>query len=219
MTNDAKTASDSSHIRISKRRLRLGCLTLLGAALLLALLHPLWLTAAAQMLILNQQPVPSDIILVLGGGAGEREGWAAELYQQGYAPIVVASGEMPHLPGETRSFAAISASYLESLGVPGSAIMTMTETTSTYDEALQSLELMRELGATSMIVITDPYHSRRAALTFRKVFRGQGTQITFSAAPDSWFSTNRWWTRERELLAVFEEYEKGIYYLIKGRLF
>ena len=207
------------YVHLRKARLRQAGLALLALVVLLIAAHPLWLTALARLLIVDQPPRPADAILVLGGGSGEREEWGAELYHQGYAPLLIASGEPPHLPGEQRSFAAISALYLASLGVPASAILTMPETTSTYDEAILSRDLLRQRGSRSLIVVSDPHHLRRSAWTFRTAFRGEDVKLTFTATPVTWFRVERWWTRERDLLAVVQEYQKLLFYILSGRLF
>lgn len=205
------------HLRkASLRRVGLALLALLALAIAA---HPLWLTALARFLVVDEPPRPADAILVLGGGSGEREEWGAALYLQGYAPLVIASGEPPYAPGERRSFAEISADYLAELGVAPSAILTMPETTSTHDEAVQSRELLRQRGGRALIVISDPFHMRRSAWTFRKAFRGEEVELTFVATPATWFRVERWWTRERDMLAVAQEYEKLVFYLLSGKLF
>ena len=206
------------YVHVPKRTIRWALAALIGVPLLLLVSHPLWLTALAEVLTVDQEVQPADVILVLGGGAGEREEWGADLYLAGFAPWVIASGETPHTPGEKRTFAEISSRYLETLGVPEPAIMTLPETTSTYDEAVASLALLNELGASSMIVISDPYHLRRTLWTFRKVYADEGIRLAFSATPHTWFSANRWWTRERDLMAVIQEYEKMLFYLVTGRI-
>lgn len=223
-TPDGAAPDLQQYILIPKAALRRFFLGVVLLAALALVTHPLWLTLMARALLLDQPPRQADVILVLGGGAGEREQWGADLYLQGYGQRVITSGESPKLPGEERSFAHISATVLKEMGVPASAITEMPDTTSTYEEALYSLALLAEWDTRTLIVVTDPYHMRRTARTFRTVYRQQRPQegsmeLIFSATPYSWFSVERWWTRERDLLAVVQEYQKGLYYLLKGRLF
>ena len=217
-TPQPKGASPDRYVHIRKRTIRLVLAVLIGVPLLLLITHPLLLTALARFLILDQEIQLVDAILVLGGGAGGREEWGAELYLAGHAPRIIVSGEKPHTPGEERSFAEISSQYLQALGIPEQVILLMPETTSTFDEAVTSLAILKEIGASSMIVISDPYHLRRASWTFRRIYAGEDVDLTFSATPYSWFSVARWWTRERDLMAVIQEYEKLLFYLLAGRL-
>lgn len=205
------------HIR--KVAVRLLLALCLGGLALLCVTHSLWLTAIARFLIVSESPQAADAILVLGGGSGEREQSATRLYLESYASYIITSGKQHMTPGEERSFAEISAVYVQSQGVPEQAILLLSETESTRDEAVDSLALLREKGWRSLIVVSDPFHMRRSAWAFKKVYQGSEIRLTFVAAPDSWFRLERWWTRERELIAVTQEYEKLLLYLLKGWLF
>lgn len=205
------------HIR--KTAVRLIVALGIGSLLFLCLTHSLWLTDLARLLIVSEPPRSVDAILVLGGGSGEREQAGAQLYLEGYALRVITSGKTHLTPGEKRSFAEISAANVRELGVPEQAILQLADTDSTRDEAVDSLALAKSKGWRSLIVVSDPFHMRRSAWAFRKVYQGSGIALTFVSAPDSWFRLDRWWTRERELIAVTQEYEKLLLYLLNGWLF
>jgi uncharacterized SAM-binding protein YcdF (DUF218 family) len=186
---------------------------------LLALLHPWWLPLVPRLLVVDQPPAQADAIMVLGGGSGSREDRALALYRQGLAPDLITSGEPPKLPGFHTPFAELSAEYLAAQGAPAQAIFLLPETTSTRDEALAALDLARQRGYHTLIVVTDHFHSRRAYWTFRKAFRGSGIRLIMVAAYPDWFPMDRWWQEERSLLAVAEECEKLLLYLFRGYLF
>ena len=120
------------------------------------------------------------------------------------------------MPGFKQSFASLGADYMVSLGAPRDTMILLPDTTSTRDEALACLQLAQESGVGSLLVITDSYHTRRARLTFRKVFEGSDVRIIVVGAEPAWFAPNSWWTQERSLLAVLEEYTKLAFYLTKG---
>lgn len=193
-------------------------LILLLLVVLIILVHRWWLPLLPQLLLVDQPPSQADAILVLGGGSGSREDRALALYQQDLAPALITSGEVPKLPGFQTSFAELSAKYLIAQGVPAEAIALMPETTSTRDEALASLDLAKMRGYSTLLVVTDNFHSRRAYWTFRKVYRGSNIKLTFVAAYPTWFHQDTWWEEERATLSVIEEYEKLLSYLFRGYL-
>lgn len=188
-----------------------------GLLLLLALTtRAYWLPLFSRALNASQEAIPTDAIVVLGGGSGSRQELAVTLYNKGYAPALVSSGEAPHLPGFEQSFAKLGADYMVGLGAPREALILLPDTTSTRDEALACMQLAREYELTSLLVITDSYHTRRARMAFRKVFDGSEVRIIVAGAEPAWFEANNWWTQERSLLAVLEEYATLALYAAKG---
>ena len=187
-----------------------------AALLVLVLAHRWTLPLAARALIVDEAPSKADAILVLGGGDGSRQERAIALYDAGWAPQLVSSGDRLQLPGVDQTFAELGAEYLVARGVPQQAIRLLSDTTSTYDDAVASLALCREGGFSALLVVTDSFHMRRATLTFRHVYRRSGIHLTFVAARPSWFDPKSWWTEERAFLAVCGEYAKLVLYLFKG---
>jgi len=187
-------------------------------ALMLLLAARPMLTLAARVLEVSHDPVASDAIFVLGGGDGSRLRLGAEIYEQGYAPMVLTSGKAPSLPGFDTPFAELAADYLTKLGVPRDRIVPLSTTTSTYEDAIAARNLCQERGWQTILVITDAYHSRRASLTFRRVFADSGTTTVFVASYPEWYDTDDWWRQEKALLAILQEYGKLAYYVYKGRI-
>lgn len=209
--------SDNRRLKIKPGVIWLVCLVILVLVLLLTW-KPI-LRQFADFLDVSQIPSKSDVLFVLGGGTGAREELGAKLYQQGLASMVIASGEEVTMPGIHLTFAQISADYLTVLGVPLDAITLFTATTSTRDEAQQCLDLIRQKGWTSVIVVTDSFHTRRTWLVYRQIFRNSGVKVTLVAAKSSWYQPDHWWNDERSLLAIVGEYQKLAYYLVKGYIF
>ena len=203
-----------------KGNARLARLLLVGLILLLLIAgRRWWLASLARLLVVDQAPRAAGAILVLGGGDGSRAAHALALYEAGWAPLIITSGERPFLPDFERTRAELSADYVIHRGLPRESVLLLNETTSTRDEAVAGLAVAKERGFSTLLVVTDNYHSRRACWTFRHAFRGSGVQpIILSANPD-WFQMDAWWAEERSFLAVTEEYEKLFFYLLKGFLF
>ena len=62
------------------------------AILLACAMVVIFLAFGGRYLVVNQTPVKSDVIIVLGGGSRDRVQRAVELFRQGYAPALIMSG-------------------------------------------------------------------------------------------------------------------------------
>jgi uncharacterized SAM-binding protein YcdF (DUF218 family) len=204
----------TDYIHIPKRALRkaIGAL-LLGIALSLAL-HPILLPPLAYALIVNEPLQKAAAIVVLGGGSGERERTGARLYAEGWADTLITTGGPMDLPGlSDTTWAALSAKELVRWGVPESRIIQLPVTTSTCEDALASVARL-PVGAKRVIIVTDPFHTRRAQWLFEK---GAGSvEVIMVAADPSWFDPQSWWTEERSLIVVEQEYVKFVVNFFQG---
>ncbi|MCQ3930994.1 MAG: hypothetical protein DPW16_11100 [Chloroflexi bacterium] len=164
--------------------------------------HPLWLPKAYYYLDVSESPVPADVIIVLGGGDGQRETFASELYKQGYAPRILVSGD-----GSSMAYAI---EVITEQGIPRSTLVINDQATSTYNEAQQVLKLLLQMDVESVLIITDKFHTRRALATYCHVFRSSDIDLTISA-PDDGIDGSVWWrSKYRKQIAV--EYIKMPYY-------
>ena len=175
----------------------------------------------ARPLMVNQAPAPADAIVVFGGGVGEsgqagessqeRVKYAAELFRQRYAPRLLLVSGYTSTFDETEVMRALS----EASGVPPAAILTETHVHHTHDYVLQ----VRAIGAReswhSVLLVTSPYHTRRAALTFARNI--PELRVTYSPVPLNWFYAHRWWgMNARQLRGIAQEYAAIAYYWLRG---
>lgn len=204
----------SQYILIPKRALWRGLGIGLIVLVLALIFHRLWLPALAQVFIVDEPPMRADAIVVLGGGSGDREATGARLYAEGYAPIVVTTGGSLPLPGlPEATWASLSAAELERRGVPADAIIQVVESTSTCEDARFTLTALPP-GATRVIIVTDPFHTRRAEWDFQREM-GAVEVVTVAASP-SWFEADQWWMDERGIIVVGQEYVKFALTLLRG---
>jgi uncharacterized SAM-binding protein YcdF (DUF218 family) len=63
----------------------------------------------------------------------------------------------------------------------------------TYGEARGTLDTVRSLGVRRLLVVTSPYHTRRALAVFRSVFADSGIEIGMQPAVVSSPARPRWW--------------------------
>lgn len=121
---------------------------------------------------MQQVPEKADCIFALGSHDRRVANRAAELYLQGWAPLLIFSGGLGNLTKaiwtetEADQFAAIAVE----MGVPASAILVENESTNTGENILFTQELLQErsLDPQSFIVVQKPYMERRSYATFKK---------------------------------------------------
>jgi len=160
----------------------------------------------------SQQPERADLIVALGGDVGPRVQKAAELYRQGFSPAVLLTG-MEGGQAETRShYLHWRARFLVDRKVPASALLFDEVSTNTWEEAVNTLSLMRARKMKSVLLVSDPPHLRRLDRVWGKVFAGSGIQYRLIAAPMEKWDAARWWSNEASAQYVITEYIKLGYY-------
>ena len=114
----------------------------------------------------------ADCILVLGSHDTRVADRAAELYLDGWAPIIIFSGGLGRLTEGmwTESEADLFAKIAIEKGVPKDAILIENKSTNTGENILLTQKLLKEnsLDPESFIVVQKPYMERRSFATFKK---------------------------------------------------
>jgi uncharacterized SAM-binding protein YcdF (DUF218 family) len=121
---------------------------------------------------MNHQLEKADCILALGSHDLRVANRAAELYQEGWAPLLIFSGGLGNLTQhmwtepEADQFARIAIE----MGVPQEAIMIENRSTNTGENIQFTQQLLHErnLEVNSFIVVQKPYMERRSYATFKK---------------------------------------------------
>jgi uncharacterized SAM-binding protein YcdF (DUF218 family) len=141
---------------------------------------------------LNHKLEKSDVILVLGSNDLRVAEYSAELYLQGWAPLIVFSGNAGALTRERfdRPEAELFAEIALRKGVPESAIMLEAESTNTGENVVFTRRLLESRGIDpeSLILVQKPYMERRAYATFMNFWPGRrvlaaSPPITFPEYP------------------------------------
>lgn len=110
----------------------------------------------------------SDAIIVLG--AAEFDGrpskilaarldHAIDLYRRRIAPVVVVTGGKQ--PADRFTEASVGASYLHDHDVPESAILRETTGRTSWQSVEAAARFLKERNRTSVVLVSDPYHSAR----------------------------------------------------------
>src|SRR5271154_1920618 len=184
-----------------------GCLfLLLIAAVVFYILRVPILTAMGSNLVLDEPPVKADAVVVLGGDEfGMRTLKAAQLVEAGYAPYVLLSGPPILLAHESELMLdfALKQGYSSSLfqQYQHSASSTREE------ETLLAAELQRR-GVHRILLVTSPYHSRRATHLFHQIAPWLTVQTV--DAPDRYFTPGSWWKTRRGRKTFVLEWMKTV---------
>ncbi len=181
------------------------------------LFYKFWLGQMGGWLIYQDKIEKADAILVLGGGRGERVLQGAELFRKKYADLIMMTGEFERvLYGPVYHWAVQGQKLAGSRGVPKNKILPILDSKSTHDDATLSLAECRKRHAKSLIVVTEPFHTKRAFYVFKKVYKDAGIKVMIYPVQDSWYRKDTWWDSELGLLATTDEYIKFVYYQLKG---
>ena len=147
---------------------------------------------AGEWLVVSDALQPSNAIIVLSGDDvdGNRAARAAQIYKDGWAPVVVASG------AQIRTYlseADVEMRDLTGDGVPAKAIVPLRQQALyTLEESRDLLRLCQTDHWKRVIVVTSNYHTRRARYIFRHVFP-PSIEVRVTPAPDVGFQPDSWW--------------------------
>lgn len=198
-----------------RNRVRLRSLSLILALLLLLIGSNRWLSAALvrslewrylpppELTVPSSSPLADAIILLAGGthsaqyprpmvevnGAGDRVLYAAYLYRQGKAPLILLSGgridyvESGNSPAEDMAF------LLDMLDVPAQAMLLEDVSRNTQESAVAAWEMLSAQGIRRIILVTSAQHMPRSVALFEK----QG--FTVIPAPTDYSLTQDEWQR------------------------
>jgi len=140
----------------------------------------------------NHELVKSDCILALGSHDTRVADYAAALYLEGWAPLLIFAGGLGRLTEGvwTESEADLFARIAVAKGVPKEAILVENRSTNTGENIILVRQLLKEcnLDPQTFIVVQKPYMERRSYATFAKNWPGKqfvvtSPQLSFEAYP------------------------------------
>jgi uncharacterized SAM-binding protein YcdF (DUF218 family) len=146
----------------------------------------------------------SDAIIVLSDDNfyADRATRATQVFRDGMAPLVVASGRRLR---PRAGIAELMEHDLIERGVPKDKILPVehdSDNTREEAEALAKVAVQRKWK--SVIVVTSNYHTRRARYIFERVFP-PGIVIRVTGARDGDFDPERWWEKRISIKKLARE--------------
>jgi uncharacterized SAM-binding protein YcdF (DUF218 family) len=193
--------------------------------LCLFVLWPMLAWGGAYLLIVRSEIVSADAIVVLSGSSTylERADWAAKLYREGRAPVVILTNDSlisgwDKVEERNPFFYELAARELVKRGVPESKIQVVSNIAlGTYEESLGLRDYATAHNLRRLLVVTSAYHSRRALWSMRHACEGSGIEIGIDSPPPGWQtpSPSTWWWHRWGWKVVAGEYGKIIYYRMR----
>jgi len=201
----------------------IGLLTVIGLVLALVVLPVL-----PRVLQVEDQLTKADYILPLAG-EWHRFMRAAELYKAGYAPRVLLSNAKDPAPSRFQTVledmgieipprSTLRRRVLVHLGVPEASLVPFGNghiSTAEEAEALRDhFAADSESAHNRIILVTSPYHTRRARMIFRDTL--PDVQFIVTSPPEGRLDERWWRDRTSAIKAVLETF-KFAHYLLGGR--
>lgn len=123
-------------------------------------------------LVVENRPVKADAVIVLGGGDASRLRKTLELHETGFARELV-------LVDRSKSdWDHIANTMCPDCVLEGKKVTYVTGSTSTQTDAQLTLPVCLNKGFRRVLVVTDPYHSRRANIVFKRVYAKNDIEVT-----------------------------------------
>jgi uncharacterized SAM-binding protein YcdF (DUF218 family) len=182
-----------------------------GLFTVLAGLIGIWLLSALAggYLIVSDPVGKSSAVVMLSGGGEERLSAAGALFKQRTATYFIITETGEPYSGSAQDVSSITADKVAQLGIKKDYILiTRGQSLSTVEEAKAVLSLAGKRHLTSLIVVTDNFHTRRTRMVFEDTFKESGITISVSPAKTGWYTPWTWWMTSEGRTAFFQEYVK-----------
>jgi uncharacterized SAM-binding protein YcdF (DUF218 family) len=180
------------------------------AALYLLIFNTNILWRSAAPLVRSAPPAAADAIVVFaagvgesgkaGGGAQERIAQAVALYKGGYAPVLILSSGYVYSFQEAEVMRALAVDQ----GVPASAILLEQRAINTYQMVKFVDEILREHRWKRILLVSSPYHMRRALLVWRK--QAPDVSVLPTPVPRSQFYEHSRGATLEQVRGILQEY-------------
>jgi uncharacterized SAM-binding protein YcdF (DUF218 family) len=184
----------------------------LALIIIFVIKHETILNSMESFLIVNEEPKPVDVIIVLGGGPIERLGHGIRLYHSGYANKILLTGGT-QVGGTTEAHMMMQQALF--LGIPKEDILIEEESLTTLENAKYSLEIVHANKFKSIILVTSPYHTRRSSMIFKRLLKG--IEVITCTFPDDSFNINGCWQDGHRIQNIISAYLKLIWCYLFAR--
>jgi len=196
----------------------------IGMATITAILLGFCLLAfAGHWMAVNEKPTKADYILPLAGD-NHRLIKAAELYRSGYASTILISNAR-HLPPShllqlkwkmgypNYSSDQFNSLLLGLLGAQSAKLESFGDGHISTMEEVEALKTHLNGQTPRILVVTSPYHARRAKMIFEEILPECAVSVTVT---DEDSFDQKWWKDQKSAQNLIMEFAKTAYYLMGG---
>jgi len=163
-------------------------------------------------LVLANQPEKAEVGVVLGGGGGSRLRAGLSLYDAGFV------SQLLLVDGKKSAWEHIQKNLCLDCAIDGKDVRVLEGSTNTLSDAELVEQFCLENRVSSLLIITDPYHTRRASLIFHSRISLSQVNILVVSSGDyaNYMSPEElWWTDESTLQVVLAETSKIAFMFLK----
>ena len=195
---------------LKTRLLSFLCGTVFGILLVLAA-GILFMRYAPFLLIVDEPVEQADIAVVLGGGGGSRLRKGLSLYEAGLVKHLVL------VDNKKNAWDYMLGRFCPNCAAEGK-ITIIEGSKNTFTDAELVEKYCYTNNIKSMLVVTDPYHTRRASLIFTAQFAESEVQVAVVSSGEfgSRFAPDeQWWRDENTLQTVWAELNKIFIILLR----
>jgi uncharacterized SAM-binding protein YcdF (DUF218 family) len=171
---------------------------------------------AGTALVVSRDVGSPDAIVMLASHEWERLPAAAALARR-YSDSVVLLTVPLQINEYNCNRCGERVAWLGAEGVPQARVRILPRhVRNTHDEAIATLEYEREHPFRRLVVVTTPYHTRRALETFRHVFAGTAVEVgIFPASATSQAAPTRWLLHKYDRAYVVYEWAGILEYRVR----
>jgi uncharacterized SAM-binding protein YcdF (DUF218 family)/glycosyltransferase involved in cell wall biosynthesis len=145
-----------------------------------------------------------------GGGYQERVKHAVDFYHEGKAARLIFSSGYAFAFREVEMMKDLAVS----LGVAPSAIILEAQAASTFQNVAFVRDILRRERWREIMLVSSPYHMRRALLTWRKI--APDVRVISTPVPYSQFYAHGWGADLEQIKGILHEYAAIVYYWWRG---
>jgi uncharacterized SAM-binding protein YcdF (DUF218 family) len=187
----------------------LSTIALLIVAIELILLPVIIAYGARYLEIAGDSPEAADAIVVLGGATGDRISIGLRLWKKGFSDTILITGS----PDGTSPYYNDWREYvLLKHGMKPEKIIKDSSAKSSWDEAVLIKKIMGIQDWHRVLIVSDPPHTRRLMMTYRRVFEGTDYDYRIIKTTPAWWNAERWWENTASGSFVLMELIKLTYY-------